>query len=121
MATNNLRVFSSNYNFKRKTLKEYAKLHKQELLWTIHSLFANYDKLKNKHIDRLLEVEYMKRRIEQLEHRLDMLNRHNNHHSFRNIKKTKKTITRYSIAANPSPPPAPSIINVNTFHVFKGV
>lgn len=88
--TNRLKVLASNDRLVREKLDDLMKYRKRELAIKMISTRVNYDRLREFYLDRCIEIEYMKRRIKQLEDRVELLNVGKNHRSFRDIDKTLK-------------------------------
>ena len=79
--------FVKGYKIKRQTKKELKKMKADALVATVLSYIANYDRLRGFYADRCIEVEYLKRRVEQLEKRILVLNPSGRHHSFTHVDK----------------------------------
>lgn len=63
----------SDVTLTRKSLPEYAKMKKKEVLASMVSFISNFDKLRYKYIEIQLQNNYLERNRQLLENHIDML------------------------------------------------
>lgn len=68
------------YNFfrvvrARRTFKEYSEMSHEKLLLSVKAMLGNYNRLRNLYGEKLLEIDYLKRRNKQLETKILVLNK----------------------------------------------
>lgn len=80
-------------NYKRKSLKEHRKMTKKELLNNIWAYFACYDKLQKLFVDKCLEIEFLNRKNNMLQNRINFLCR-GRKRTFRDVDTRRYTPTR---------------------------